>query len=107
MRMFVAAPRASGNYPGIVCYSDIFQLSGPMLRSVSRLAGYGFLAVAPEIYHRVEPAGTVIPFDDAGRTRGQKSDGWVSLVAFAVHGIWQFHELFEARPQRGVLSSRG
>jgi carboxymethylenebutenolidase len=71
MRMFVAAPKAAGNYPGIVCYSDIFQLSGPMLRSVSRLAGYGFVAVAPEIYHRIEPAGAVIPFDDAGRTRGQ------------------------------------
>jgi carboxymethylenebutenolidase len=71
MRMFVAAPKAPGKYPGIICYSDIFQLSGPMLRSVSRLAGYGFVAVAPEIYHRVEPAGAVIPFDDAGRTRGQ------------------------------------
>jgi carboxymethylenebutenolidase len=71
MRMFVAAPKAPGKYPGIVCYSDIFQLSGPMLRSVSRLAGYGFVAAAPEIYHRVEPAGAVIPFDDAGRTRGQ------------------------------------
>jgi carboxymethylenebutenolidase len=70
MRMFVAAPKAPGKYPGIVCYSDIFQLSGPMLRSVSRLAGYGFVAAAPEIYHRVEPPGTVIPFDDAGRTRG-------------------------------------
>jgi len=76
MRSFVAAPKLAGpthaqKYPGIVCYSDIFQLSGPMLRSVSRLAGYGFVAVAPEIYHRVEPADAVIPFDDAGRTRGQ------------------------------------
>jgi len=71
MRMFVAAPKASGKCPGIVCYSDIFQLTGPMLRSVSRLAGYGFVAAAPEIYHRVEPAGSAIPFDDAGRTRGQ------------------------------------
>jgi len=71
MRMFVATPKASGKYPGILCYSDIFQLSGPMLRSVSRLAGYGFVAAAPEIYHRVEPVGAVIPFDDAGRTRGQ------------------------------------
>src|SRR5271154_7144416 len=71
MRMFVAAPQAPGKYPGIVCYSDIFQLSGPTLRSVSRLAGYGFVTAAPEIYHRVEPAGLVIPFDDAGRTRGQ------------------------------------
>lgn len=70
MRMFVAAPKAPGKYPGILCYSDIFQLTGPMLRAVSRLAGYGFVAAAPEIYHRIEPAGTAIPFDDAGRTRG-------------------------------------
>ncbi len=70
MRAFVAAPKASGRFPGIWCYSDIFQLTGPMLRSCVRLAGYGFVAAAPEIYHRVEPAGAVIPFDDAGRTRG-------------------------------------
>jgi carboxymethylenebutenolidase len=70
MRMFVAAPAAVGKYPGILCYSDIFQLSGPMLRACTRLAGYGFVITAPEIYHRIEPLGDVIPFDDAGRTRG-------------------------------------
>jgi len=70
MRMFVAAPAASGKYPGILCYSDIFQLTGPMLRASTRLAGYGFVTATPEIYHRIEPAGSVIPFDDAGRTRG-------------------------------------
>jgi carboxymethylenebutenolidase len=70
MRMFVAAPKAAGWYPGILCYSDIFQLTGPMLRSCTRLAGYGFVAAAPEIYHRLEPLGSAIPFDDAGRNRG-------------------------------------
>jgi carboxymethylenebutenolidase len=70
MRMFVAAPAAEGRYPGIWCYSDIFQLTGPMLRSCVRLAGYGFVAAAPEIYHRIEKPGTVIAFDDAGRTQG-------------------------------------
>jgi carboxymethylenebutenolidase len=70
MRMFVASPQAEGKCPGILCYSDIFQLSGPMLRACTRLAGYGFVIAAPEIYHRIEPAGSVIPFDDAGRTRG-------------------------------------
>jgi carboxymethylenebutenolidase len=70
MRAFVAAPHAAGRFPAIWCYSDIFQLSAPMLRSCVRLAGYGFVAAAPEIYHRIEPPGTVIPFDDAGRTRG-------------------------------------
>lgn len=70
MRIFVASPQAEGKYPAIWCYSDIFQLTGPMLRACIRLAGYGFVAAAPEIYHRMEPPGRAIPFDDAGRTRG-------------------------------------
>ncbi len=82
MRMFVAAPKTPGKYPGIVCYSDIFQLTGPMLRSVSRLAGYGFVAAAPEIYHRIEPAGTAIPFDDAGRNRGMDDAARTPVVHF-------------------------
>ena len=71
MRTFVAAPRASGSYPGIVFYTDIFQLTEPSLRWAVRLAGYGFVVAAPEIYHRVEPSGTVLEFDDEGKTRGQ------------------------------------
>jgi len=70
MRMLVTAPKKEGKYPGILCYSDIFQLTGPMLRACARLAGYGFVVAAPEIYHRLEPPGTVLAFDDAGRTRG-------------------------------------
>jgi carboxymethylenebutenolidase len=72
MRTFVAAPKADGQYPGIWFYSDIFQLTPPTLRSCVRLAGYGFVVAAPEIYRRIEPPGTVILFDDAGRTRGQQ-----------------------------------
>lgn len=70
MRMFVAAPKPEGKYAGVLCYSDIFQLTAPMLRVCTRLAGYGFVVAAPEIYHRIEPPGTVIAFDDDGRTRG-------------------------------------
>jgi carboxymethylenebutenolidase len=70
MRSFLAAPKAPGRYPGVVFFSDIFQLTGPMLRSCVRLAGHGFTVMAPEIYSRIEAPGCVIPFDDAGRTRG-------------------------------------
>ena len=70
MRMLVCAPKTDGQYPGVLCYSDIFQLTGPMQRAVARLAGYGFVAAAPEIYHRIEPPGSAIAFDDEGRTRG-------------------------------------
>ena len=57
--------------PGIVFFSDIFQLTEPTLRWAVRLAGHGFVVAAPEIYHRIEPAGTVLGFDDAGKVRGQ------------------------------------
>lgn len=70
MRCFVAAPKAPGRYPGIVFFSDIFQLTGAMQRACVRLAGHGFTVLAPEIYSRIEPPGSVIAYDDAGRTRG-------------------------------------
>src|ERR1700682_1100640 len=75
MRTFVAKPKAPDKYPGILFYSDIFQLSGTMLRSCARLAGYGYLVAAPEIYRRVEPPGVVIPFDDEGRNGGPAGAG--------------------------------
>jgi carboxymethylenebutenolidase len=82
MRLFVAAPKGEGRYPGILCYSDIFQLTGPMLRACARLAGYGFVVAAPEIYHRLEKPGTAIPFDDAGRTRGMEGAARTTVAEF-------------------------
>jgi carboxymethylenebutenolidase len=71
MRTFVASPRTQGPHPGVVFYSDIFQLTDSTLRWCTRLAGHGFVVAAPEIYHRIEPAGTVLGFDDEGKRRGQ------------------------------------
>jgi carboxymethylenebutenolidase len=82
MRTFIAAPQPSGRYPGILFYSDIFQLTGPMLRACARLAGYGFVIAAPEIYHRIEPPDSPIPFDDAGRTRGLENAARTSAADF-------------------------
>jgi carboxymethylenebutenolidase len=86
LRTFVAAPKEGSSYPGILCYSDIFQLTGPMLRACIRLAGYGFVAAAPEIYGRIEPAGTAIPFDDAGRTRGMDDAAKMPVAHFDEDG---------------------
>ncbi|HWN99668.1 MAG TPA: dienelactone hydrolase family protein [Blastocatellia bacterium] len=82
MRMLIAAPRAEAKYPGILLYSDIFQLTGSTVRSVARLAGYGFVVAAPEIYHRIEPPGSAIPFDDEGRDRGLKNAAKTAVSEF-------------------------
>jgi carboxymethylenebutenolidase len=82
MRVLVTSPRDGGPYPGVVAYSDIFQLTGPMRRAVARLAGYGFVVAAPEIYFGIETPGTAIPFDDAGRTRGMENAARTPVADF-------------------------
>lgn len=71
MRVLLSTPKtAASRVPGVLMYSDIFQITGPQIRASTRLAGHGFVVATPEIWHRREPPGTAIPFDDAGRTRG-------------------------------------
>ncbi|NJL10574.1 MAG: dienelactone hydrolase family protein [Calothrix sp. SM1_7_51] len=70
MRVYVASPKPPGLYPGIIFYSDIYQLGSPMIRLVNYLAGFGYIVAAPEIFHRTELIGTVIEPDELGRMRG-------------------------------------
>jgi carboxymethylenebutenolidase len=83
MRLYLASPRAEGRYPGVVFYSDIFQLTPPMLRITRRLAGYGFTVIAPEIYHRIEPPGTVLDFE-ADRARALEASAALPTSSFDV-----------------------
>ncbi len=70
MRTFVYRPVARGRYPGLVLFSEIFQQTGPIKRTAALLAGHGFVVAVPEIFHELEPAGTVISYDQAGADRG-------------------------------------
>ena len=70
MRCLVCRPAAGGRYPGLVLYSEIFQITGPIHRTAAFLASHGYLVVTPEIYHELEPAVTVLAYDTAGADKG-------------------------------------
>src|SRR5450432_1026115 len=70
MRTHVLRPAAEGRYPGILLFSEIFQVTAPIRRTAAFLAGHGFIVATPEIYHEFEPAGTVLAYDQAGADRG-------------------------------------
>ena len=70
MRTYIFRPAAPGKYPGVLFYSEIFQVTGPIRRSAAMLAGHGYVVAVPEIYHELEPAGSVLPYDTAGADRG-------------------------------------
>jgi carboxymethylenebutenolidase len=72
MRVHLFEPAAPGRYPGVVLYSEIYQITGPVRRMAAFLAGQGFLVAAPEVYHEFESAGTVLGYDAAGTDRGNE-----------------------------------
>ena len=54
----------------------------PILRLANRLAGYGFVVAAPEIFYRVEPVGTVIEPDAIGRLRGNDAARRTEIASY-------------------------
>jgi carboxymethylenebutenolidase len=70
MRTHIVRPAAPGKYPGIVFYTEIFQVTGPIRRTAAMLAGHGYIVAIPEIYHEFEAPGTVLAYDQAGSDRG-------------------------------------
>ena len=72
MRTHIFRPAAPGQYPGVVFYSEIFQITAPIRRAAAMLAGHGYVVAAPEVYHELEPAGTVLGYDQAGADRGNR-----------------------------------
>jgi carboxymethylenebutenolidase len=70
MRTHIFRPAAEGRYPGIMLFSEIFQVTGPIRRTAALLAGNGFIVAVPEIFHMHEAPGTVLGYDSAGADRG-------------------------------------
>ena len=70
IRSVVISPAGTGPWPGVLLYTDIFQLTESTLRTARRLASAGFVVCVPEIYPRTELAGVVLEFDDAGKQAG-------------------------------------
>ncbi|MGA8657431.1 MAG: dienelactone hydrolase family protein [Chthoniobacterales bacterium] len=70
MRTYIFHPIAEGRYPGLVLFSEIFQVTGPIRRTAALLASHGFVVAVPEIFHELEQPGTVLPYDQAGADRG-------------------------------------
>jgi len=72
MRTYIFRPSAEGRFPGVIFFSEIFQATGPIRRTAALIAGQGYIVAVPEVYHELEPAGTVLPYDQAGADKGNE-----------------------------------
>ena len=52
MRAYVSRPSVPGKYPGIIVYQEAFGVNAHIRDVAGRFAREGYVAVAPELYHR-------------------------------------------------------
>ena len=82
MRIHWFRPAVEGRFPGLVLYSEIYQVTAPIRRLAAMLAGNGYVVAVPEVYHEYEPAGTVLAYDPAGTDRGNDLKFTKPVAAF-------------------------
>ena len=57
MNAYVASPGESGSYPGLLVFQEAFGVNAHIRDVTRRFAAQGFVAIAPELFHRTAPAG--------------------------------------------------
>lgn len=82
MRTYVLRPAAAGQYPGVVLFSEIFQVTLPIRRTAAMIAGHGYVVAVPEIYHEFEQPGVALAYDQAGADRGNALKTTKELAAY-------------------------
>jgi carboxymethylenebutenolidase len=82
MRTYLFRPVAEGSYPGVIFFSEIFQVTGPIRRTAALIAGHGYLVAVPEVYHELETSGTVLAYDQAGADKGNEDKYAKELASY-------------------------
>ena len=82
MRLHVFRPAIPGRFPGVLFFSEIYQVTDPIRRLAAMVAGQGYIVAVPEVYHEYEPAGTVLRYDAPGTDRGNALKFTKPIAAF-------------------------
>src|ERR1700733_7886901 len=70
MRTHLARPAVAGRFPGVLFFSEIYQVTDPIRRLAALVAGQGYVVAVPEVYHEYERPGTVLHYEPPGTDRG-------------------------------------
>jgi carboxymethylenebutenolidase len=69
MQIFTFTPDGGGKRPAVIVIQEIFGVNDHMKDVANRYADAGFVAAAPDLFHREGP-GCIVPFDDMKQGSG-------------------------------------
>ena len=82
MRLHWVRPAVPGRFPGVLFFSEIYQVTDPIRRLAAMVAGQGYVVALPEVYRDYEPPGTVLRYDQPGTDRGNALKTTKPVAAF-------------------------
>ena len=68
---YLAVPAGDGPFPAVLVFMEIFGVNSHIRDVVERVAKEGYIALAPDYFHRSAP-GIELNYDDAGFAEGMK-----------------------------------
>jgi len=75
IRIYVISPHIpnypQAKFPGIVVFSEIYQVTGPVERFAGQITSHGYVVACPSVYHEFEGPDP-IPYDVEGTDRGNR-----------------------------------
>src|SRR5271156_6403183 len=64
MGAYVARPAGGGKHPGLLVFQEAFGVNTHIRDVTERFARQGYVAIAPELYHRTAPPDFVVAYSD-------------------------------------------
>ncbi|MDB5102767.1 MAG: Dienelactone hydrolase [Fibrobacteres bacterium] len=107
MRIHRFRPAAGGPYPGLILFSEIYQVTGPIQRTARRLASHGYIVAVPEVYHEFEPAGCALSYDKDGTDKGNRYKVEKELASYDADARAAIAHLLSLPQCNGRLGSIG
>src|SRR5215467_14110997 len=83
MEAYVARPVSGGPHPGLIVFQEAFGVNSHIRNVTDRFAAQGYVAIAPELFHRTAPPGfrgnysdfaSMLPHREALTTEAAEAD---------------------------------
>ncbi|KAJ1338261.1 carboxymethylenebutenolidase [Microdochium nivale] len=110
MRIFLFHPTVpqypSARFPGVVLFSEIYQVTGPVARFARQIAGQGYIVAAPSSYH--DFAGPdALAYDVPGTDQGNEWKVKKTLPSYDADGHKTVDHLLSLPTCTGLIGATG
>jgi len=109
-RVFIISPKIDGypnaKFPGVVVFSEIYQVTGPVERFAGQIASQGYVVACPSSFHEFEGP-EAIPYDTEGTDRGNKYKIEKELAAYDEDATASINLLVQHENCNGRIAATG